>query len=256
VTGRGRSPKIFSPAGKDNHPVHIKGILFDKDGVFVDFDKTWAPALKVVAGEIAGGDAALATRYLALAGYDRDADMFVPGSIWAAGNTIDLVEVWLPDGDAAARAEMAQRVDGYCAQCEPVPVLPIDRLQEVFGGLRTAGYRLAVATNDSSISARRTVERFGLIEHFDLVMGYDSVANPKPAADPILKFAADHGLGAEELAMVGDNLHDAEMARAAGARLAIGVLSGNATRKELTGQVDHILNDITEVEGLLASLGL
>ncbi|NNE21023.1 MAG: HAD family hydrolase [Rhizobiales bacterium] len=236
--------------------MHIRGILFDKDGVFVDFDKTWAPALKVVAGEIAGGDAALAAHYLTIAGYDRDADMFMPGSVWAAGNTIDLVEVWLPDGDAAARAAMAQQVDGYCAQCEPVPVLPIKRLQEVFGALRAAGYQLAVATNDSSISARRTVERFGLTEHFDLVMGYDSVANPKPAADPILKFAADHGLNVDELAMVGDNLHDAEMARAAGVRLAIGVLSGNATRKELTGQVDHILNDITEVEGLLASLRL
>lgn len=254
MTGHGPSPMIFSPAGKDNHPVHIKGILFDKDGVFVDFDKTWAPALKVVAREIAAGDAALAAHYLAVAGYDPEADAFMPGSIWAAGNTIDLVAAWLPQGDAATRAQMATRVDGYCAQCEPVPVLPVDQLQDVFGGLRAAGFQLAVATNDSSISARRTVDRFGLIEHFDLVMGYDSVANPKPAADPILKFASEHGHSVDQLAMVGDNLHDAEMARAAGARLAIGVLSGNATRKELTGQVDHILNDITEVEGLLASL--
>lgn len=234
--------------------MHLKAIVFDKDGVFVDFDKTWAPALKVVADEIAAGDGALSAHYLAVAGYDPETDLFAPGSIWAAGNTLDLVTAWLPDGDAAERAEMAARVDGYCAQCDPVPIFPPEQLQMIFGALQSAGFSLAVATNDSSASARNTVDRFGLGGHFDLVMGYDSVDNPKPAADPILKFAREHGFIVDELAMVGDNLHDAEMARAAGARLAIGVLSGNATRNELTGQVDHILNDITEVEGLLASL--
>lgn len=231
--------------------MHIKGILFDKDGVFVDFDKTWAPAMKVVARNMADGDAALEAHYLAVAGYDPAADVFLPGSIWAAGNTIDLVTAWLPDGDAAARAEMAAKIDGYCAQFEPVPVLPLEQIQSVFRVLRSEGYKMGVATNDSTASAHRTVDMFGLAEYFDLVMGYDSVDNPKPAPDPVLKFAGEHGLSVDELAMVGDNLHDAEMARAAGTRLAIGVLSGNATLKELTGQVDHIIKDISDLKGLM-----
>lgn len=234
--------------------MNITGILFDKDGVFVDFDKTWAPALKVVAHEVSEGDAALTAHYLAVAGYDPDTDLFASGSIWAAGNTIDLVAAWLPDGDAAARAEMAARVDGYCAQCEPVPVLPLEQLQSIFNGLKMAGYDLGVATNDSEASALRTVDMFGISDCFDLIMGYNSVDNPKPAADPALKFVATQGMTVGELAMVGDNLHDVEMARAASARLAIGVLSGNATKDDLSGHVDHILNDITEVESLLASL--
>ena len=233
----------------------IKGILFDKDGVFVDFDKTWAPALKVVAHDIADGDAAQAARYLEIAGYDPQIDNFVPGSIWAAGNTADLVRAWLPDGDADARQAMAARIDGYCATCDPAPIRPVEELQAIFGSLKRAGFLLGVATNDAEASARKTTQEFGLAGIFDLVMGYDSVANPKPAAEPVMKFTETFGLGVQQVAMVGDNLHDAEMARAAGARLAIGVLSGNATRAELNGHVDHIVDDISGIEALLQRLG-
>ncbi len=232
----------------------IKGILFDKDGVFVDFDKTWAPAMKVVAKDLAGGDAALEAQYLNVAGYDPASDLFIPGSIWAAGNTMDLVAAWLPDGDDGERRAMAARVDGYCARCEPVPLFPPEQLQSIFSSLNRRGYHLGIATNDVEISAQHTAAKFGIADMFAVIMGYDSIANPKPAADPVHRFAGLIGVGAGELAMVGDNLHDAEMARAAGAGLAIGVLSGNATRHELSDHVDHILNDITEVEALLASL--
>ena len=234
--------------------MRIKGILFDKDGVFVDFDRTWAPALKVIARDLSDGDRSKEDHLLQVAGYDHALDVFLPGSVWAAGNTSDLVAAWLPDGDAAARQAMAEKVDGYCATCEPHPLLPTAQLQNIFGALKSTGYFLGVATNDVEASAHKTVVQFGLADHFDLVLGYNSVVNPKPAADPALKFAYEMGIAAGELAMVGDNLHDAEMARAAGAGLAIGVLSGNATEKELNGHVDHILNDISELDGLLRSL--
>ncbi len=231
----------------------IRGILFDKDGVIVDFDKTWAPALKVIARDLARGDLGLEAHYLEVAGYDSDADVFVSGSIWAAGNTIDLVAAWLPDGTQADRQAMAERVDGYCATCTPEPIFPVAQLSEIFGTLAAAGYRLGVATNDSEASARATVGKFGLADHFDLVMGYNSVANPKPAADPVHMFADHCGIPVHELAMVGDNCHDAEMARVAGTGLAIGVLSGNGTREDLAGLTDYILNDISELSALLIS---
>ena len=60
---------------------------------------------------------------------------------------------------------------------------------------------------------------------FDAAYGYDAVANPKPAPDTILAFCDLTGLKPSEIAMVGDNRHDLEMARAGGAGLAVGVLS-------------------------------
>ena len=39
----------------------IAGVLFDKDGVFVDFEKTWTPVLKAIAADAAQGEKALET---------------------------------------------------------------------------------------------------------------------------------------------------------------------------------------------------
>ena len=37
----------------------IVGVLFDKDGTFVDFDATWGPATHAIIHALAGGDPAL-----------------------------------------------------------------------------------------------------------------------------------------------------------------------------------------------------
>jgi phosphoglycolate phosphatase len=56
------------------------------------------------------------------------------------------------------------------------------------------------------------------------------------------------------VAVVGDNLHDLIMARAAGAGLAIGVLTGNGSRDELGAYADHIIASIEELPRLLDEL--
>ena len=52
--------------------------------------------------------------------------------------------------------------------------------------------------------------------------------------------------------MVGDNRHDLEMARAGGAGLAVGVLSGTGTRETLAPMADVILDSIADLPGYLA----
>jgi phosphoglycolate phosphatase len=89
---------------------------------------------------------------------------------------------------------------------------------------------------------------------FDLVMGYDSVANPKPAGDPLLAFACHTGLEPHRVMMVGDNAHDMQCGRAGGAGVCVGVLSGNSTREQLVPLADHVIDDISHLQALLASL--
>ena len=52
--------------------------------------------------------------------------------------------------------------------------------------------------------------------------------------------------------MVGDNRHDLEMARAGGAGLAVGVLSGTGTRETLAPMADVILDSIADLPGISA----
>jgi phosphoglycolate phosphatase len=67
-------------------------------------------------------------------------------------------------------------------------------------------------------------------------------------------FCAAAGLVAAEVAVIGDNLHDLEMGRRAGAGLVVGVLTGNSGVGELGPAADHILPSIEALEDLLDAL--
>ncbi len=232
----------------------ISGVLFDKDGVFVDFEKTWTPALKAIAADAAGGDETLEERLLDVAGFDPVADTFLPGSVWAAGHTDDLVEVWMPLLNGMTPAGLVETVNTHCLQAASHPVFPREQGHQIFSGLKQRELVLGVATNDAAASAHATVSAFGLADMFDLVLGYDSVANPKPAGDPLLAFAEHTGIEPERVMMVGDNAHDMQCGRAGGAGVCVGVLSGNSTRDQLVPLADHVIDDISHLEALLASL--
>jgi phosphoglycolate phosphatase len=232
----------------------IQGILFDKDGVFVDFEKTWTPVLKAAAHEIAAGEHSAGERLLQVAGLDPASDRFLPGSIWAAGHADDLVEAWLPLAGGRSRQQLFDLVGAHCVKAEPHPVLVHDDQLRIFSELKRQGLKLGVATNDMEASAKATVAHFGLSDVFDIVLGYDSVANPKPAGDPVVAFSGHTGLLPGAVMMVGDNTHDMHCGRAGGAGVCVGVLSGNSTHAELSALADHVIEDISFLQGLLAQL--
>ena len=120
--------------------------------------------------------------------------------------------------------------------------------------LHGAGFRLGVATNDSTSGAEKTLLTLGVAQMFDAAYGYDAVANPKPAPDTIHAFCDLTGLKPSEIAMVGDNRHDLEMARAGGAAWPIGVLSGTGTRESLTPMADVVLDSIADLPAFLAGV--
>ncbi len=232
----------------------IQGILFDKDGVFVDFEKTWTPVLKAAAHEVAAGERSAGERLLQVAGLDPASDRFIPGSIWAAGHADDLVEAWLPLAGGRSRQQLFDLVGTHCVEAKPHPVLAHHEQRRIFNQLKQHGLKLGVATNDMEASAKATVAHFGLSDVFDIVLGYDSVANPKPAGDPVVAFSGHVGLQPGAVMMVGDNTHDMHCGRAGGAGVCVGVLSGNSTHAELSALADHVIDDISWLQGLLARL--
>ncbi|MEO1160664.1 MAG: HAD family hydrolase, partial [Pseudomonadota bacterium] len=151
-------------------------------------------------------------------------------------------------------AGLVETVNTHCLRAASHPVFPREQGQRIFSGLKQLDLALGVATNDAAASAHATVSAFGLADMFDLVLGYDSVANPKPAGDPLLAFAGHTGIEPHRVMMVGDNAHDMQCGRAGGAGLCVGVLSGNSTREQLVPLADHVIDDISHLRALLASL--
>jgi phosphoglycolate phosphatase len=109
------------------------------------------------------------------------------------------------------------------------------------------GMAMGVATNDATDAAKAALAALGLDRTLPHVFGYDSVAHPKPAPDIVLAFAAAVDVPPEEIAVVGDNRFDLEMAHAAGAGLAIGVLTGNSGADDLLPLADVVLPSIREL---------
>jgi len=229
----------------------IKGIVFDKDGVLVDFEKTWIKVLIDMAEELSEKDLNLKGLLLDLAGYVVEPQGFLSGSIWAAGTTTDLVDVWSRELLGYSRDQLLDFINTSCLDVKAVPLHGIKPLQKMFDELRAFDLNLGIATNDLEQAAVKTMQEFGLDAQLSLVCGYDSVENPKPAPDPVFAFCKETGLEPDNIAVVGDNVHDLEMAENARARLAIGVLSGNSTLEELAPHADFVLESVLDLPRLL-----
>ena len=237
------------------HVSRIRGVLLDKDGTLIDFHATWYGVADRMALEAASGDRARADLLMDMVGYDHSQRRFRADSVAAAGTNADIVDLWHPDLDREARRARIAHFDRVTAAEGAASAVAVKGVLEAIGTLREAGIRLGVATNDSTEGAERTLVSLGVAQMFDAVYGYDAVANPKPAGDVVTAFADMAGLKAAQVAMVGDNRHDLEAGRAAGAGLVVAVLSGTGTRDKLAPLADIVLDSVADLPAYLSHSG-
>jgi phosphoglycolate phosphatase len=230
---------------------NIRGILFDKDGTLVDFQATWFAIGGLLALRAADGDRSRADALLTIAGYDFAAHRFKADSVFAAGTNADIVDLWYPHVPPAQRAAMTVEFDRFTAEEGARQSVPLPGSTDALALLHGKGLRLGVATNDSTGGAEKTLLALGVAQMFDAAYGYDGVANPKPAPDALFAFCDLTGLKPAQIAMVGDNRHDLEMARAGGAGLAVAVLSGTGTRETLAPMADVVLDSVADLPAWL-----
>lgn len=232
----------------------IKGILFDKDGTLVDFNATWFAVADLMALEAADGGRDRADELLLKAGYDFAAGRFRADSVFAAGTNQDVVELWFPQLSREAQTQALRRFNEITAVQGSQMAVALPGVGDTLALLRKREYRMGVATNDSTSGCEKMLTALGMAQLFDAAYGYDAVANPKPAPDTVVAFCDLTGLKPPEIAMVGDNRHDLDMARAGGCGLAVGVLSGTGTRASLAPVADVVLDSVAELPAFLAGL--
>ena len=231
--------------------VPIRGVLFDKDGTLLDFGRTWAPVSRRCAERVAARPDQI-DGLLEAVGHDPHTDRFRPGSAMVAGTAVDVARAFAGVlGGGRSVAELAALVDAtFLAEAGRCAV-PIDGLAGLLDGLVARGMILGVATSDNTASAEAALKVLGLRDRFSFVCGYDAGHGEKPGPGMVQGFCTTMGLEARTVAVVGDSTHDLEMARAAGAGLRVGVLTGPATRAELAPLAHAVLDSAVDLLALI-----
>jgi phosphoglycolate phosphatase len=87
---------------------------------------------------------------------------------------------------------------------------------EALGAMRARGLKTACVTNKLLRFAEPLLARFQLREFLDTVIGGDSTMAKKPDPAPVLEACRCLGVAPQESVLIGDSVHDARAARAAG----------------------------------------
>lgn len=229
----------------------IKGILFDKDGTLFGFSAMWALWCDRVLTELSAGDEQLRNKLGVAVGYDTRTREFASDALIVRAAADEINQAWC-DQLPELTFEQVEAVGHSQLQSMPasVPVTDLDALCQTF---KANGITLGVATNDFESVAKDQLAQIGATSHFEFICGFDSGFGAKPQPGMILGFCEKTGLDPVNVAMVGDSCHDLDAGRAAGAGMLVGVLTGPATRHELNGLADVVLDDIS---GLPDCLGL
>jgi phosphoglycolate phosphatase len=231
----------------------MRGLLFDKDGTLIDFEASWGPAYRELSLHFCNGDMAGASAMLTAGGMDPSTGKVRSGSVLAAGNARDIAEFWFPSLFGAELRRMVDRIDQAFYENAVRCSVALPGVSEALARLGKLGWSMGVATSDGTAGTRAALAALGLDRHLAHVFGYDAVERPKPAPDIVYAFAAAIGAEPAEIAVIGDNRHDLEMARSAGAGAAIGVLSGTSRAEDLAPFADILLDSVCDLPACLGS---
>ena len=223
--------------------MQIEALLFDKDGTLFEFAATWEAWAHAFLIRAADGDRTHAMQAGTAIGFDLKSRRFSPGSVAIAGTPMEIAEALKDVFPAMSQGTILNLINEEATrapQCEAVP------LRSFLSQLRARGLKLGVATNDAEGPARAHLEGAGVQDLFDMVMGCDSGHGAKPAPGQQLAFANKTGLAPQQIAMVGDSLHDLIAGRAAG-MITLGVLTGMASEEDLRPHANEVFPDIGHI---------
>jgi phosphoglycolate phosphatase-like HAD superfamily hydrolase len=226
-------------------------IIFDKDGTLIDFGRMWAGWAETLASSLgAAAGRPVDEPLFAMLGYDPVARVVRVGGGLAATPMARLRErtgaVLVDAGLTDADAERAVAAAWHAP--DPVALAhPLGDVGGIFRSLRADGRRIAIATTDDRAPSERTLDALDLLDALDGLACADDGLPVKPAPDMVLQLCAAIGVTPDRTAVVGDSPVDLRMARAAGAGLAVGVLTGVGDRADLAPLADVVIESVEQL---------
>jgi HAD superfamily hydrolase (TIGR01549 family) len=153
-------------------------------------------------------------------------------------------------------AEQAERIveQGWCI---PDPVLLAKQftdIRELFQKLHSQNIQIGIATTDDRAPTQAMIEAFDIEEYLTTMVCADDSIHAKPAPDMVLTICERMKVDPSKVMVVGDTTADLKMARAAGAGLVVGVLSGVSSSNDLIHHADVLIESVDELHAYVELL--
>lgn len=116
---------------------------------------------------------------------------------------------------------------------------------------RFAQKKLAVVSNKPEAFTKKILTGLGVAQHFQIVIGPESVRRQKPDPESFLKVAAEFGVEPSRICAVGDRQTDIAAGRGAG-MVTVGVTYGLGNPAELAAAApDALISALPELENFI-----
>ncbi len=225
----------------------FRGLLFDKDGTLFRFQESWGEWMHAVICDLTTGSPNDSIMMAKALGFDLKKKVFLKESVFIAGSAGEFLSVIEPYSRSIKGDRLRAFITSKSIKLSQIPVTDLSKL---FSQLKSKDIILGIATNDCEDPAKAQLESAKILDYFEFVAGCDSGYGAKPAAGQLLAFCKTFDLRPDEVAMIGDSIHDLKAAQEA-QMFAIGVLTGVAGEKELKPYADKILHSIRELPSWL-----
>ena len=217
----------------------VEGIFFDLDGTLVDSVPDLAVAVDTMMAKL---DLPTRGEHKVRQWVGNGAEMLIRRAL------ADDIRGNAPQGlvERARPLFKAAYLDHICVRSRLYP-----GVWEGLGRLHQAGFRLACVTNKPAHFAHPLLERIGLMELFDTVVGGECTPNKKPAPDALLLCAERLGLPIARGLMVGDSVNDVGAARNAGCPVVCVPYGYNHGRDIREAEPDGVIETLDQLPALL-----
>lgn len=237
----------------------VKGIMFDKDGTILDFNRLWTGITQSVAENICEryvNDNLFAKNILTPdmikselgiknGNIDGKSPLAYMTYIQMADIIYDKYADIIPDTKMCFEKIFEEEYEKIF-EYEEYECIPTCNIKELFKELKSKNIKIGLATADNRNITEKCLKKMGIYECFDYIGCDDGKVNPKPCTDMFDIFSQKYGLKNNEVIICGDTVNDMIFAKNCNA-IAVAVLCGLGKYDEIKDLAEYVIDSPKEI---------